>query len=148
MNVFHGFAISKFCTIYKEKIIFLLRYQHDSLLMKIFKIACFLFGITFNTTWYNVWCAWVLHSTEIKCAANAVKFLINICFRKTKIYLRFLIGVFFTGGRVLFVLVDKKGNVNVNRKSQKMLKLNKGDTFDGYIWKRKVSAKRHDNTRN
>ena len=84
MNVFHGLAISKFCTIYKEKIIFLLRYQHDSLLMKIFKIACFLFGITFNTTWYNVWCAWVLHSTEIKCAANAVKFLINICFRKTK----------------------------------------------------------------
>ena len=148
MTIFHSWAISKFCAIYKEKIIFLLRYQHDSLLMKIFKIACFLFGITFNTTWYNVWCAWVLYSTEIKCAANAVKFLINICFRKTKIYLRFLIGVFFTGGRVLFVLVDKKGNVNVNRKSQKMLKLNKGDTFDGYIWKRKVSAKRHDDTRN
>ena len=40
-----------------------------------------------------------------------------------------MIGVFFTGGRVLFVLVDKKGNVDVNWKSQKMFKLNKGDTL-------------------
>ena len=56
-----------------------------------------------------------------------------MCFRKTKNLPEVFDRVFFTGGRVLFVLVDKKGNVNVNWKSQKMFKLNKGDTFDGYI---------------